>query len=243
MSKKDKVQQPRFLVFTDGACSGNPGPGGWGSIIYDTTEESVVELGGFEDQTTNNKMEITALGKVLKALQSHPGTMRIHTDSKYVIQGITSWVHGWKKKGWKKADGGDVANIKFWQRLDELMTARKDEVEFVYVPGHSGVPGNERCDEIAVAYSKHDYVDLFAGKYSDYPVDLLAAIPVPEEAGPDDSGITKKKPIYLSLLDGKVEQHLTWSECEARVKGRSGAKFKKCESGHQLKETLKLWGF
>lgn len=167
-----------IIVFADGACSGNPGPGGWACIIAipkNGAYHSVLELGGASEDTTNNKMEITAVGKALRALEKVPGPVKIHSDSKYVIEGITKWIDGWKAKHWKKADGKEVANQAFWKRLDALVESRgRDSVTWEYVPGHSGVPGNERCDEIAVAFCQGRDAYLYDGSFDDYSVDLFA---------------------------------------------------------------------
>src|SRR5262245_44738344 len=112
-------------VFTDGACSGNPGPGGWGIIIV-TPGGEVTELGGHEPGTTNNRMELTAVGKALRHLERTPGPLHIYTDSTYVIQGITRWVFGWSRRGWKTAAGGEVANALYWKRLMALVAGRKE---------------------------------------------------------------------------------------------------------------------
>ena len=137
---------------TDGACSGNPGPGGWGALLrYE--DGSVEEFGGFEPATTNNRMELQAALAVLERLQDlprHPD-LRLRTDSKYLIDGLGSWMKGWKRKGWKTAAGKPVLNQDLWQALDR---ARLDDVPLAYVKGHSGDPDNERVDQIAVAFSR-----------------------------------------------------------------------------------------
>ena len=137
---------------TDGACSGNPGPGGWGALLrYE--DGSVEEFGGFDPATTNNRMELQAALAVLERLQElprHPD-LRLRTDSKYLIDGLGSWMKGWKRKGWKTAAGKPVLNQDLWQALDQ---ARLDDVPLAYVKGHSGDPDNERVDQIAVAFSR-----------------------------------------------------------------------------------------
>ena len=137
---------------TDGACSGNPGPGGWGALLrYE--DGSVEEFGGSEVATTNNRMELQAALAVLERLQElprHPD-LRLRTDSKYLIDGLGSWMKGWKRKGWKTAAGKPVLNQDLWQALDR---ARLDDVPLAYVKGHSGDPDNERVDQIAVAFSR-----------------------------------------------------------------------------------------
>jgi ribonuclease HI len=137
--------------YTDGACIGNPGPGGWGTVVY-FTDGSVYEMGGAEAQTTNNRMEMQAAVQALKLLrasgQIQPVTL--YTDSEYVKNGITKWVKSWKKKGWKTAQGKVVLNQDLWETLDELNSSI---VDWQYVRGHSGNEGNERCDAIARAFA------------------------------------------------------------------------------------------
>ncbi len=136
----------------DGACSGNPGPGGWGALIR-FGDGRVQELGGAEAATTNNRMELTAALALLQELRQLPRAegLVIRTDSKYLIDGLQSWIHGWKKRGWRTASGSAVLNRDLWEQLD---AARLADVGFAHVRGHSGDPDNERCDAIAVAYSR-----------------------------------------------------------------------------------------
>lgn len=131
-------------IYTDGACSGNPGPGGWGAILrWKGTDK---ELSGAVPETTNNRMELMAAIEALEALKRGV-RVRLHTDSTYVKDGITKWIHGWKRNGWKTAAKKPVKNQDLWQRLDEAL-ARHD-VEWHWVKGHSGHPENERADELA----------------------------------------------------------------------------------------------
>jgi ribonuclease HI len=131
-------------IYTDGACRGNPGPGGWAALLLLGGHER--ELSGAEAQTTNNRMELTAAIRALEALK-RPVQARIYTDSKYVMQGICEWVPNWKARGWKTADKKPVKNQDLWERLDEL--ARTHELEWKWVKGHSGNVGNERVDALA----------------------------------------------------------------------------------------------
>ena len=135
-------------VFTDGACSGNPGKGGWGAILrYGTTEK---ELCGGAPETTNNRMELTAVIEALSALKE-PCRVQLTSDSKYVIDAITKgWVYGWRQNGWRKADKKPALNVDLWEQLLPLL--ERHEVEFVWVKGHDGHPENERCDALAVGY-------------------------------------------------------------------------------------------
>lgn len=145
----------------DGACSGNPGPGGWGALLrFD--DGSVQEFGGAEANTTNNRMELTAalaLYETLRDLPRHPDLV-IRTDSRYLIDGLERWIHGWKRKGWRTASGGAVLNRDLWEELD---AARLSDVPLRHVRGHSGDPDNDRCDAIAVAFARGDRAVLRDG--------------------------------------------------------------------------------
>ena len=133
-------------IFTDGACKGNPGPGGWGALLRMGRHEK--ELSGSDPATTNNRMELTAAIRALQALVE-PCRVTLHSDSKYVLEGITRWVHGWKKNGWKTAARKPVQNAELWHEL--IAAAGRHEVEWVWVKGHDGHPENERVDALACA--------------------------------------------------------------------------------------------
>ena len=132
-------------IFTDGACSGNPGPGGWGAILR--YNGAVKELKGGEADTTNNRMELLAAIRALEALKGGPHTVDLYTDSSYVKDGISGWIHGWKRNGWKTAAKKPVKNAELWQELDEL--TRSHRINWHWVKGHAGHPENERADELA----------------------------------------------------------------------------------------------
>jgi len=134
----------RLTIYTDGACSGNPGPGGWAAILV--WGETTKELSGAEAVTTNNRMELMAAIAGLEAV-SRPVPIDLVTDSQYVKQGIENWIHGWKKNGWRTADKKDVKNADLWQRLDQIASAH--DVSFTWVKGHAGHEQNERADELA----------------------------------------------------------------------------------------------
>jgi ribonuclease HI len=131
-------------IYTDGACRGNPGPGGWAALLSVDGREK--EIAGAEALTTNNRMELTAVIRALESLR-RPVTARVFTDSQYVRRGISEWVSGWKARGWLTADRKPVKNQDLWQRLEELAAAHR--IEWRWVPGHAGVPGNERVDRLA----------------------------------------------------------------------------------------------
>ncbi len=131
-------------IFTDGACKGNPGPGGWGALLrFGETEK---ELCGGEPATTNNRMELLAVIRALESLNRRC-VVKLHTDSQYVQKGISEWIIGWKKRGWKTADKKPVKNVDLWQELDQL--ASQHDVEWLWVKGHAGHDGNERADQLA----------------------------------------------------------------------------------------------
>ncbi len=137
-------------IFTDGACSGNPGPGGWGAVLRFGQREK--ELCGGEKETTNNRMELTAVIEALSALKE-PCSVKLTTDSKYVCDAVTKgWVYSWKQNGWKKADKKPALNVDLWEKLLPLLDTH--EVEFCWVKGHAGHPENERCDTLAVEFYK-----------------------------------------------------------------------------------------
>jgi ribonuclease HI len=131
-------------IYTDGACKGNPGVGGWGAWLVSDGHEK--ELFGGEAHTTNNRMELLAVIRALQALKRR-STVQLHTDSKYVQQGISTWIHGWKKNGWRTSDKKPVKNDDLWKQLDEL--AQQHDVEWLWVKGHAGHDGNERADQLA----------------------------------------------------------------------------------------------
>ncbi|MCV0369142.1 MULTISPECIES: ribonuclease HI [Filomicrobium] len=135
---------PSVVIYTDGACSGNPGPGGWGAILM--SGEHRKELSGGEAQSTNNRMELMAAISALEALK-RKSNVELHTDSNYVKNGITQWIHGWKRNGWRTADKKPVKNAELWQRLDEMR--QRHNVDWHWVKGHAGHVENERADELA----------------------------------------------------------------------------------------------
>mgnify|MGYP000376180079 FL=1 len=140
----DATDDNHVEIYTDGACSGNPGPGGWGAILRFKGVEK--ELSGGDPETTNNRMEMMAAISALEALK-RPCIINVYTDSSYVRDGITKWIFGWQKRGWKTADKKPVKNVELWQRMLEAL--KPHQVEWHWVKGHAGHPENERCDELA----------------------------------------------------------------------------------------------
>ena len=239
----DKPKRPT-VVFTDGAAKGNPGPGGWGAIVV-TPAGRVRELGGGSRHTTNNRMELTGPIEALSHLAKSPGRVALYTDSTYVIRGVKEWIPNWRRRGWRTIAGKDVLNRELWERLWDLVQAHDGGLDWHYVRGHVGIPGNERVDEIANAYALQDDPGLYEGPLSEYPVRVLD---IPEDtslptASSSNSGGRNAKPYsYLSVVDGVAQRHATWAECEQRVKGKSGARFKKAMSVEDEAGILKGWG-
>lgn len=237
------MSDQRTVVFTDGASKGNPGPGGWG-VILATPNSHIRELGGREASTTNNRMELTGAIQALRHLRTVAGPVAVYTDSTYVIQGIREWIHGWRRREWKTATGADVLNRDLWEELWNLATARGPRgVGWHYVRGHVGIPGNERVDVIADSFARQQPVSLYDGPAEGYRLSPLVLptntdVPARKASVP---GSSAKPFAYLSVVDGAAMKHATWAECEARVKGRSGARFKKAMSEEEQREILRSW--
>ncbi|PCI20886.1 ribonuclease HI [Candidatus Wolfebacteria bacterium] len=237
MSKEDTL-----IIFTDGSSRGNPGPGGYGSIVIRGSQ--VTELGGYSEETTNNRMELTA---VIKALQSISDDVKnkatIYTDSSYVLKGSTGWMYGWKKNGWKTANKQEVLNQDLWQdmiQVIELIGA--DALEWNLIKGHDGIVGNERADLIATSFSEKKPLELFNGSLETYDALLGESILKVPEISHDHPKRSHKKPFsYVSMVDGRVEIHASWADTENRVKGVSGAKFKKAISKIDEEKIIEEW--
>lgn len=215
-----------IAIFTDGSSRGNPGPGGWAAVIV--AGGSVIELGGAEKETTNNRMEITAAVRALEHTKAGH-QIELHTDSSYLINGITKWIAGWKRNGWKTKTKADVLNRDLWEELHEFVQDRS--VKWIYVGGHIGVLGNERCDHIATAFADGRPPKLYSGPLSAYDLPDVLDVSHDQErmkSKKSDSARARGKAYsYVSMVNGLVETHKTWAECEARVKGTKGARYKK----------------
>jgi ribonuclease HI len=190
-------------IYTDGACSGNPGPGGWGAVLY-MNDGTVQELGGAEANTTNNRMElqgsIAALSAYQQTQQSQP--IQLYTDSEYVRNGITKWISGWKKKGWKTSAGKPVLNQDLWEALDELNTK---QVTWHYVKGHAGDPGNERADAIATSFAQGRPISLRQGE----KVEVNSTLPVPSpqiQSAILEDAVKESRSTSNSLLPALLER-------------------------------------
>jgi ribonuclease HI len=258
VSKSKLVAQDgeQWVAFCDGACSGNPGPGGWGAVVWNSETDLVYELGGALNPTTNNQMELTAAIEVLTFIQGRGGSedpVHIASDSSYMIKGLTEWVPNWKKRNWQKVDGQSVMNQEFWKKLDAV-AAKFPKLYFHQILGHSGNPENERADQIAVAFSQGaENFKLYSGARLQHPDTIFKGITAQDirpwiESGqakassaprPKKSKATRAPgSYYISVLDGKLERHNDWGSCETRVKGKSGAKFKKVKNASEESEFL-----
>jgi len=232
------------IIFTDGASRGNPGPGGWSAVLVLQNQngaDKVVELGGREDHTTNNRMELTAAMESLAEISNYQlsnSKIIIYTDSSYLINGITKWIFSWEKRNWITKNNEPVLNKDLWERILEL--SKNKRIEWKYVGGHSGIAGNERVDEIATEFADKKTSELFSGSISKYKIDILNL----KSEGKKKSSKSRSKAkaySYLSMIDGVIEKHKTWAECEKRVKGKSGAKYKKALASTEEKEIIKSW--
>lgn len=211
-----------LTIFTDGSSRGNPGPGGWGAIV--ANEDLVFELGGRENETTNNRMELTAVIESLKKVSKENlgKEITVHTDSAYVVNGITRWVKGWERNGWKTSTKDDVSNKDLWQDLVEA--TKHKSIDWKLVKGHNGTPGNERCDVIATSFADKVPAVLYNGSRERYGVNITEILEK-DESKPKKS--KSKAWSYISMLDGEIQVHKTWDECKKRVEGVSGARYKK----------------
>lgn len=225
-----------ITIYCDGSSIGNPGPGGWGAVVADGARAK--ELGGYDTATTNNRMELTAAFESLRILKT-ASSVAIHTDSRYVINGITKWVKGWEKNGWQTKEKKDVLNRDLWESLAKLVA--KHDVDWKHVRGHSGIELNERVDMIANGFARQEKVELFYGSLAKYKT-ILASMPKARVVSKSKSK-AKTGPAYsyVSVLDGKVMTHKTWAECEKRVKGKP-ARFKKVFSKEEETNLKKEWG-
>lgn len=244
------MKLPEIIIYTDGSSRGNPGPGGWGAII--ATHQFVTELGRGDRHTTNNKMELTAAIESLALVRDLGEAFAIdmRVDSRYVINGITSWVFGWQKNGWINSQKEEVLNRDLWERLVLVVSDLKMSgcsISWNYAPGHAGIPGNDRADEIATRAADGESMNLYKGDRAGYAVDISNHVADPEKLAlkkskPKTSG-SGKAYSYVSLVNGVVEKHASWVACEHRVKGVKGAKFKKSSSATDEADIIRSWGF
>lgn len=236
------------VLFSDGSSRGNPGPGGWATVI--SYDGHVVELGGNEARTTNNRMEIMAALEGLKDIKRHAKDVReivLYTDSRYLINGATKWIFGWQKNGWITSSKEPVLNKDLWEVLAEVLrglSTREAQVKWNYVGGHVGIPGNERCDVIATSFADGVPVPLYNGKRSEYSLDLdtvIAHTGASNQKKDKKSRSSAKAYSYVSLVDGIFKTHTNWIDCEHEVKGKRGAKFQKTFSSDEESSIREVW--
>ena len=209
-------------------------------------EDRVVELGGGNKKTTNNRMELAAAIEALKNIDNVSGDVLINTDSQYVKNGITKWVHGWQQREWMTAAKEPVLNRDLWEELigEEKRRKQFGEVSWKHVAGHIGHAGNERADAIATSFAGGKEAVLYDGKLDTYKIDLSVKHDekMSEERALKKAHSKAKAYSYLSLVEGTVQRHKTWAECETRVKGKRNVKFRKAVSLENENAVLKEWG-
>lgn len=245
--KKEQKNEYDIIIYTDGSSLGNPGRGGYGAVIVFQQENKVVELGQFSPMTTNNKMELTAIIKALQLLAKEKiasnAKIIIHTDSSYAINGITKWIHGWKKKDWITSTKTPVLNSDLWQELDQVRSLFTN-ITYDHVRGHMGIFGNERCDTIATSFAKGEKVELYNGNLDGYDIRILQSGKSVSSSEKKQKSVTQKKTgkaySYVSQVGGIIETHATWEECSHRVNGKK-SKYKKVFSADEEKKLIQEW--
>lgn len=244
----------QLRIYTDGACTGNPGPGGW-AVCYRESGR-MVEQCGQEARTTNNRMEMTAALAALRVAAGRPVTLV--TDSQYLLRGITAWIRQWKRREWKTVTGNPVLNVDLWTQIDAL---NGQNVRWEWVRGHSGHPENERCDALAQAQARKAAATAQAasarprnGSVAEAPAPRRSPASAFEPAGnadpfADDAPTGASPDLdtwvgvrYLSLTPSGLLRHRTWPECLARVHRVPGARFKKCRSEAEERAVAADWG-
>ncbi|HYC34102.1 MAG TPA: ribonuclease H [Candidatus Paceibacterota bacterium] len=217
-------------IFSDGSSRGNPGPGGYGAIIV--IDERVIEIGGRENNTTNNRMELTGALEAVRVAESLGAkSVLVHTDSSYTVNAVSKWLKGWIQNDWQTKEGKSVLNRDILECFYDLMSLV--EIQFKLIPGHSGVAANERCDEIATSFADNKEIDLFDGKKEDY----LVSFSLNAGSKKKKSSSKAKAYSYVSELNGEIKIHKTWEECKKRVEGKR-ARFKKSVSRENEREII-----
>ncbi|PIQ91673.1 MAG: ribonuclease HI [Parcubacteria group bacterium CG11_big_fil_rev_8_21_14_0_20_39_22] len=234
------------IIFTDGSSRENPGPGGWAAVIVFGGRE-VVELGGYDKSTTNNRMELQAAISALSYLKSSPVSnlkVIIYTDSSYLINGITSWIYSWERNSWKTKNKQDVLNRDLWEELRRV--SDNLEVTYDYVGGHIGVKGNERADKIATSFADLKEDKLYEGDIENYSIpDIVSGKFLKSDSVKEVSKKKKsssKKPYgYVSMVAGDFKFYKDWNMCKAEVLGKRGAKYQKVFSKQEADLLKNQW--
>ena len=221
------------IVYTDGSCLRNPGPGGWGCrIIY--PDQTVQELGAAEPNTTNNRMEMQAVIAALTQLGT-PAELKVYTDSRYVLDGLTKWLPAWQRRGWITSTGQPVKNRDLWQHLSRLIY---HGICWQHVRAHRGDPNNERVEDIARGFASGSPPHLFRGRVGDPNDPVKAAVaPLPPVDSPPSRRRTSGAggaPRYVSIVNGVVAVDADWPACAARVQGVSKARYKKVRTPQEM---------
>ena len=255
------LKSDEVVIFTDGSSRGNPGPGGFGAVLILPSQNEknyelgirnygVREIGGREAHTTNNRMELQAAISALSIIHNSSFTIRVHTDSSYLLNGITRWIHGWQKNGWKTGARKDVENRDLWEQLIDVSKGK--DIQWKLVKGHAGVAGNTRCDEIATAFADGEKLKLYAGILKNYRIENILEVPSRTEEGStlnlekgrtlgSSAGKRRSRQTaysYVSMVDGIIQTHKTWAECEVRIKGARGARYKKSLTAEEERTIL-----
>jgi ribonuclease HI len=234
----------KTIIFTDGSSRGNPGPGGWGAIVAwaEGKERKIKELGGADAKTTNNRMEMMAVieGLYFAKKNIEEADITLYTDSEYVKKGATLWAHSWASNNWKTKANMPVLNKDLWEKMIALVSDL--EIDWKVIAGHSGIPGNERCDAIATSFADGNPEKLFYGDAKNYHVslDVKAASGGGEKKEFGAKSFKGKGAYsYVSAIKGVVKIHKTWAECEERVKGEPRARYRKAMNKDEETQLIK----
>ncbi len=241
------MNENQITIFTDGSSRGNPGPGGYGFIALYPDSKGIMHVdegGGREDVTTNNRMEMKAVAEAFRFFDGYydnealnKSLFTVYLDSSYVLNGITKWINAWVMNGWITSTKDPVSNVDIWKEMMEATAGKK--IEWKLLKGHAGIAGNERCDVIATTFADNEDPKLFKGKLADYSFDPLDITASGSVSSPKKN--KGKAYSYVSSVDGLVMTHKTWEECEKRVKGAKGAKFKKALDDREESYLIKNW--
>ncbi|OGI61144.1 hypothetical protein A2645_01675 [Candidatus Nomurabacteria bacterium RIFCSPHIGHO2_01_FULL_39_9] len=243
----------KIICYTDGSSRGNPGPGGFGAVFI--IADRVFELGGHKEHVTNNQMELAALIEALSFLvgEHHTKNSEIifYIDSAYVLGGVTGWMANWQKNNWQSKIKTAVKNKELWQEISRLLGVlkEKNEIRWNKVSSHTGIVLNERADIIATSFAQKLPIKLFQSNLIDYekilpePITSISEKPILRKlkkisVSPRSH---KKAYSYVSMVNGKIETHKTWPECEKRVRGKSKALFRKTLDAADEKSIIKEW--
>jgi len=247
-----------IIIYTDGSSLGNPGPAGWGAVILvpdqnnsklkiESEKCKVIELGGREKSSTNNRMEMMAVIQALKIVQKRKfkaKNIEIYSDSAYLLNGITLWIYGWVKNNWQTKNGTSVLNKDLWEELykvsNDLTFSYK--INWIKVAGHSGIQLNERCDAIANSWAANNTTILFTGNLKDYQK-LFGEITFQENSIKSKNKKKNKKEAYAYVfnVDGKIGTVKTWADCQKKVTGKSKAKYQKVFSKTEEQDLIAQW--